>query len=263
MEYNEEFQGVQRESFVFYASFQEVMEEELTEQEQYVLYRAIAKYALYGEMPNFESGDGINERMVRACWKLIVPQLDANWRRFLNGNKGKEYGKQGGNPNFKKGQTNPYKPKSKPDNNPKNNPKDNPDNNPKTATEPQAKSAVPKGCSKFDFSFVDERFKEAFFKWLQYKYEIDGRKFYKSQATIEVVYKYLCEKSGNNEHEALQIVEQSIANGWSGLFELNKKQNGNNRTSNKPTAADNIAAAQQEQLRNVAATLVGEAESKH
>lgn len=247
MEYNDEFQGLQRESFIFYASFQEAMED-LEEHEQFVLYKAIAKYALYGELPQFE--DGLEGRLTKTIWKLIRPQLDANWRRFINGNKGKDYGSLGGNPNFKKGQPNPYYPKD--------NPKDNPKETPKKKSR---KIMTNDWHSKFDFSFVEDKFKEAFFKWLEYKREIDGSKFYKSQSSIETAYKCLLRLSDNNEQHALQIVEQSITNRWTGMVELKTQQyNGNSRQYNR-TAAENIAAAQQEQLRNVASTLVGEAES--
>ena len=253
MEYNDEFQGMQRESFIFYASFQEAMED-LTEHEQFVLYRAIAKYALYGELPQF----GKEERMPSMCWKLICPQLDANWRRFINGSKGKDYGKQGGNPNFRKGQPNPYYPKDTPTDNGTNNPKDNPKGKTRQTSETEDK---PKGCSKFDFSFVEDDYREAFYKWLEYKYDIDGRKFYKSQTSIEIAYKELLRLSGNDAQQALQIVERSIANSWNGMFELKtQQQNGNSRQYSR-TPAENIAAAQNEQFRNIAATLVGEAEN--
>lgn len=70
-----------RNSFVFYRSFNDAMEE-LTESDQLVLYRAIVGYGLDGQEASFDSS------YLRMAWKLIKPQLDANWRRYENGCKG-------------------------------------------------------------------------------------------------------------------------------------------------------------------------------
>ena len=70
-----------RNSFVFYRSFNEAMEE-LSESDQLVLYRAIVAYGLDGQEASFESS------YLRMAWKLIKPQLDANWKRYENGCKG-------------------------------------------------------------------------------------------------------------------------------------------------------------------------------
>lgn len=70
-----------RNSFVFYRSFDEAMQE-ITETDQLVLYRAIVDYGLDGQETVFDSS------YLRMAWKLIKPQLDANWRRYENGCKG-------------------------------------------------------------------------------------------------------------------------------------------------------------------------------
>lgn len=70
------------------------------------MYEAVIDYGLDLIEPHFE---GIE----KVLWTLIRPQLEANNKRFENGCKG-------GNPNFKKGQPNPYYLKGK-----KNNIKDN------------------------------------------------------------------------------------------------------------------------------------------
>ena len=70
------------------------------------MYEAVINYGLDLIEPHFE---GIE----KVLWTLIRPQLEANNKRFENGCKG-------GNPNFKKGQPNPYYLKGK-----KNNIKDN------------------------------------------------------------------------------------------------------------------------------------------
>ena len=103
-----------RNSFVFYRSFNEAMEE-LSENDQLVLYRAIVDYGLDSREPSF------NSSYLRMAWKLIKPQLDANWKRYNNGCKGKEFGKRGGAP---KGNKNATKTTPKqPQDNPKITPK--------------------------------------------------------------------------------------------------------------------------------------------
>lgn len=55
---------------------------ELSESDQLTLYRAIVGYGLDGQEAPFDSS------YLRMAWKLIKPQLDANWRRYENGCKG-------------------------------------------------------------------------------------------------------------------------------------------------------------------------------
>lgn len=80
-----------RESFVFYRSFLESIEEAQPE-EQLQLYRAIALYALNQEDPQLKG-------LVKGVWLAIKPQLDANFKRYINGKKG---GAPRGNSNARK-----------------------------------------------------------------------------------------------------------------------------------------------------------------
>jgi len=74
------------ESFVFYASFAEAMDE--LDNEQYgKLMRAINNYALFDKVPDL---DGVPKML----FTLIKPQLDANKKRRENG----KYGVFGGRP---------------------------------------------------------------------------------------------------------------------------------------------------------------------
>lgn len=73
----------------------------------------------------------------------------------------------------------------------------------------------------FDLSFIDERFMEAMESWLSYKKEIKDS--YKSERSIKACYNNLIKLSGNNPTKAMEIVNQSIANNWKGLFELKEK----------------------------------------
>ena len=99
---------MERESFVFYRSFRDAFRA-LDKDVRLRMYEAIIDYGLDLIEPHFE---GIE----KVLWTLIRPQLEANNKRFENGCKG-------GNPNFKKGQPNPYYLKG--EKNGKNNIKDN------------------------------------------------------------------------------------------------------------------------------------------
>lgn len=69
-----------RESFVFYISYYEAISE-LDEKTQIQLFKAICKYALYGELPELSGVE-------KAIFALIKPTVDANEQRYINGKKG-------------------------------------------------------------------------------------------------------------------------------------------------------------------------------
>lgn len=70
------------ESFVFYASFYEAISE-LDPEDQLACYNAITRYALFGEEP--QSGG-----IVKAVFKLVKPNIDANQKKREAGRKGGE-----------------------------------------------------------------------------------------------------------------------------------------------------------------------------
>ena len=70
-----------------------------------------------------------------------------------------------------------------------------------------------------------EEIKEAINRWLEYKRSQHGFR-YKSADSFKTFLKKLNELSGNNVTTALKIIEQSIANGWAGIFELKNKGDG-------------------------------------
>ena len=79
-----------RESFVFYRSFYESIKG-LPDGVQLALFRAVVAYGLDQLTPDFT---GVPQQpFVEAIFAGIRPQLDANHKRFLNGYKGKEYGR--------------------------------------------------------------------------------------------------------------------------------------------------------------------------
>lgn len=111
----------ERNSFIFYKSFHDAIKT-ADDSTQLELYKAICEYALFGNKPNLQG-------LAAGFWALIEPQITANWKRFNNGTKGGKYGELGGNPNFTKGNPNPYYQidKFSGKNNPTDTPKDNPE----------------------------------------------------------------------------------------------------------------------------------------
>lgn len=70
--------------------------------------------------------------------------------------------------------------------------------------------------NKINLEFIEYDFSESFYKWIEYKKEINDS--YKIQRTIEAAYKKLKDYSNNNPDFAMHIVDRSIANQWRGLF---------------------------------------------
>jgi hypothetical protein len=83
------------------------------------------------------------------------------------------------------------------------------------------------GYNDYDFSFVETSFGNAFYRWLRYRKE-QFKFLYKSQDSLQTCYTKLVKLAGNDPLKAMAIVEQSIANSWKGLFELNDYKNGTN-----------------------------------
>lgn len=90
---------MERESFVFYKSFYDAIKE-LDLETQAVLYDAICRKALYDEEKELNG-------TAKIMYTLIKPQLDANNKRYLDGLKGKEFGKLGGRPKKEKEEKTP------------------------------------------------------------------------------------------------------------------------------------------------------------
>ncbi len=72
---------MEKDSFTFYRSFKEAIDL-CPEDARLKIYEAIAEYALTEQEPTMA------EPYAKLCWKLIKPQLDANWRRYKNGQAG-------------------------------------------------------------------------------------------------------------------------------------------------------------------------------
>ena len=101
------------------------------------------------------------------------------------------------------------------------------------------------GYEAFDLNFVNPVYKNAFFKWLNYKRE-QYKFLYRSQDTLNTCYTSLVRLSGSDPLKAMAIVEQSIANSWKGLFDLNSMRYGNSKEQSIGTRIqrDALAAAE-------------------
>ena len=71
---------MKRESFIFYKSFYESIKE-LAPEEQAQIYNAIFEY-------QFENKAVELKGVCKSIFTLIIPQLDANNKRYINGCKG-------------------------------------------------------------------------------------------------------------------------------------------------------------------------------
>ena len=78
------------------------------------------------------------------------------------------------------------------------------------------KKAIKK--NSFDYSFVEPDLQKPFEEWLKYKRS--KNQMYKRQCDLELCYKKLKKYSDGNAEKATLIIEQSMTNNWSGLFEL-------------------------------------------
>ena len=69
----------------------------------------------------------------------------------------------------------------------------------------------------YDLSFVDGKYMSTFTEWLEYKAK--RKEKYKTESSLKACYNRLLKLSGDNPQIAAEIVQQSIANNYAGLFE--------------------------------------------
>lgn len=92
---------------------------------------------------------------------------------------------------------------------------------------------VPKEKKVFDFSFIHPEFKEIYMEWLDYRKSI--KKSFATQKTLEANYSKLIGLSHHDLELAKGIIENSIANQYTGLFSIKNINYGNNKSNHKPT----------------------------
>lgn len=79
--------------------------------------------------------------------------------------------------------------------------------------------------AQYDINDVPSEFVDVVRDWCQYKRERKER--YKTQSSFMAMVKRLIKLSSNNVDKAKEIIEQSIANNYAGLFELKQRSNNN------------------------------------
>jgi len=209
-------------SFIFYHDFKFIINF-LSQEQKGDLLDALISYSEDGQQIL-----GI-DKPVENAFLYIKNRIDDNAKKR---NILRENALKGGNPNFKKGKSNPYYHNQNiTDVLPKDNqkitktlPKDNLNVNVKANVKANVNSKdnnkPPTPFKKeFDLSFIDRKdFKDLFSRWMQYRREV--KKPYKSKMSVQSAYKDLLKLSNTDLSVAKNIVEQSICRQWQGLFAL-------------------------------------------
>lgn len=217
----------ERQSFTFYLSFYKTIKG-LRQRERLLIYDAIVEYSLLGKQP------ADLPHIAQLVWNLVEPILSKSRVKFLNGCRGEAYGELGGAP---KGNSNARRRElPPPENNPENNPTDtNTDTNTNTETNTETNTDTAPGPasrrreappSKSAKVLAEEYLKliksdtmrKAIGEWFDYKRE--RGEAYRSMKGMHVFCLRLKELSDGNEYRAQQILSNSIANNWSGIFPL-------------------------------------------
>ena len=73
-----------------------------------------------------------------------------------------------------------------------------------------------------ELPFNSEEFIDTWNDWIEYKY-LEFKFKYKSSQSMNASLKKLVRLSGNNEQVAIEIIEESMANGWKGFFKLKEE----------------------------------------
>ena len=79
------------------------------------------------------------------------------------------------------------------------------------------------GINSWDLSYMDEAIKPVFFEWLEYK-KASFKFSYKTERSLEAAYNELVKLSGGDPNTARQIINNSMAKGWKGMFPLDSSQ---------------------------------------
>ena len=110
-------------------------------------------------------------------------------------------------------------------------------NNKNGNNDKEKKTKVRSDYSDIDFCFIElEGFKEIFLEWLDYK-KTQYKFTYKNERSLKVAYNELVNLSQGRASVASEIVKKSIANGWKGLFAME-------RAATAPTATAKSAQQQ-------------------
>ena len=98
----------------------------------------------------------------------------------------------------------------------------------------------------FDLPFFSEDFKNAWNEWIEYRKARRLPKYV--EIGLKKTFSKLLKDSGNNEHIAIEIIENSMANNWQGLIPL-KNNNGHEIINGSDTKKSGTSDARIEKLR--------------
>lgn len=214
---------MKKDSIIFYRSFYESIKE-LQEDYQLEIYNSIFEYSLNFNEPELE---GIS----KAIFTLIKPQLDANNQRFVNGLKGGRPKKEQNQKetkikpkqNQKETEQKPKRNQSKTKPEPNVNVNVNVNNNDNFNENENLKKKNQKKEIELNFENIEKKMWEI---WINYK-KNQFKFTYKTPASEQIAINQLIKLSENDNLTAKKIIEQSIANGWKGLFALQQSKNQN------------------------------------
>ena len=179
-----------RDSFIFYRSFYEAINH-LPEDQQLQIYKAISSYSLDFKDVNLEG-------IPNAIFTLIKPQLEANKKRYLNGIKGAEHGVKGGKP----------KTPNKPQANPKLTPNVNVNVNPNVECK-----LINENKNIILPNFIKDNL------WSEFLAMRKKLKAPNTEMALNRILKKLRAFEQQNIGNGTLAIENSIENGWKGVFE--------------------------------------------
>ena len=192
-----------RDSFIFYRSFYEAINH-LPEDQQLQIYKAISSYSLDFKEVNLK---GISN----AIFTLIKPQLEANKKRYLNGIKGAEHGVKGGKP----------KTPNKPQTNPKLTPNVNVNVNPNVECK-----LINENKNIILPNFIKDNL------WSEFLAMRKKLKAPNTEMALNRILKKLKAFEQQNIGNGTLSIENSIENGWKGVFEPKATRFNKNNSNN-------------------------------
>ena len=196
-----------RDTTIFYRSFYEAIKE-LPLENQALIYDAIFSYAL-----DFTEKDLTG--ICKTVFTLIKPQIDANNKRFENGTKPKTKQKESKTEAKDKQDLS----KTEANNNKNNNKKvNNNKNNNLNVNENNKEDGV-----------LQTPLEKKFEEFLEYRKQIKKPVVEKS---LQPLKNKLWELSNKNTQTAIDILDQTITNGWQGIFEIKNNNNGKQKGNN-------------------------------
>ena len=217
-----------RDSYIFYRSFYEAIKE-LPNENQLELYNAIAEYSL-----NFKEVE--LSGLSKTIFTLIKPQLEANNKRFIVGQKGAKHGKKGGRPKNTKPQNNPIGDK-------KNNPEETPNKN--VNVNDNVNDNVNKECKLKNKiilpSFINL---DIWNEFLEMRRKLKAPN---TETALNRILKKLEAFEKQNIGNGILAIENSIENGWKGVFE--PKQQNATKTNSDDSFDRVLKEIQSEQLK--------------